>query len=63
MSYYTVMQYSKLMMTDVVVDCELECGLTLSMLPVDYDNYMEWKNTLLFYMNVEKEGIVLWKAA
>jgi hypothetical protein len=30
---------------------------------IDYDNFKEWENTLPFYKNVKKEGVVLWKAA
>jgi predicted nucleotidyltransferase len=50
-------------MTDIVVDYELECGVTLSVVSIEYDNYMEWKNILPYYKNIDKEGIVLWKAA
>lgn len=50
-------------MTDVVVDYELENSITLSVITVRYDNYIEWKDTLPFYKNIDKEGIVLWRAA
>ena len=50
-------------MVDVVVEYELDLALTLSVVPVEYDNYMEWKNVLPFYKNMTKEGIVIWKAA
>ena len=50
-------------MVDIVVDYELEQGKTLSVVPIDYGQYMEWKKTLPFYRNIEREGIVLWKTA
>lgn len=51
------------LMIDAVVDYELECGITLSVLPIDEKEYKKWSKTLPFYKNIEKEGIVLWKAA
>ena len=50
-------------MLDIVVDYELELGVTLSVVPIDFSEYQQWNNTLPFYKNVEKEGIVLWKPA
>lgn len=50
-------------MVDIVVDYELELAVTLSVVPLELDQYQEWKNTLPFYKNIEKEGILLWKTA
>lgn len=50
-------------MTDVVVDYELDNNIVLSVITIDQTNYLEWKNTLPFYKNIDKEGIILWKAA
>lgn len=50
-------------MTDIVVDYELEQGVTLSVVSIAYKEYMTWKNVLPFYKNLCKEGIILWKAA
>jgi excisionase family DNA binding protein len=50
-------------MTEIVVDHELECGVTLSVVTIEERNYMEWRTTLPYYRNIDKEGIVLWKAA
>ena len=55
----TDQQYDRL--TDVVVDYELDLGITLSIISIEQREFMEWKNTLPFYKNVVKEGIVLWK--
>lgn len=48
-------------MVDVVVNCELDMAVTLSVVPIEYDNYLTRSRVLPFYMNIEKEGIVLWK--
>lgn len=48
---------------DLVVDYELELAVTLSVVPIDYNNYTEWIKVLPFYKNIEREGIVLWNAA
>ena len=50
-------------MIDIVVDYELDLELTLSVVPIEYSNYLEWKRVLPFYKNMDKDGIVLWKAA
>ncbi len=50
-------------MVDIVVDYELDLAVTLSVVPIELGQYLEWKNTLPFYKNIDKEGIVLWKAA
>lgn len=50
-------------MIDIVVDYELDLAVTLSVVPIDFNQYQEWKETLPFYKNVDKEGIILWKAA
>ena len=50
-------------MLDIVVDFELELELTLSVIQIDQKNYLEWRNTLPFYKNIDREGVILWKAA
>ena len=52
-------QYDQL--TDVVVDYELDIGITLSIISIEKNEFKEWKNTLPFYKNLAKEGLVLWK--
>ncbi len=47
-------------MVDVVVDYELDLAKTLSVVPIEFEHYNEWKDTLPFYKNVDKEGIILW---
>ncbi|MCD7955421.1 MAG: nucleotidyltransferase domain-containing protein [Lachnospiraceae bacterium] len=50
-------------MIDLTVDVELDCGRVLSVLLIDYDNFIEWENILPYYQNVKQEGVVLWNAA
>lgn len=49
-------------MADVVVDYQLDLGITLSVIPIEQSEFKKWKTTLPFYKNVDKEGIVLWKS-
>ncbi len=48
-------------MTNVVVDHELDLGVTLSVITVDNNNFIEWHDVLPFYKNIEKEGIEIWR--
>lgn len=50
-------------MIDLTVDLELDYGKVLSVLLIDYDNFVEWEDVLPFYKNVKEEGITLWSAA
>ena len=50
-------------MIDVVVEYELELEVVLSVVPIQYDNYHTWRRVLPFYKNIDREGIVIWKAA
>ena len=50
-------------MIDLTVDLELEYNKVLSVILIDYDNFIEWENVLPFYQNVKKDGIMLWSAA
>ena len=47
--------------TEVVVEYELELAVTLSVIPIDFNQFTEWNQSLPFYKNLDKEGIVLWK--
>ena len=42
---------------------ELMCDKVLSVVPIDYARFLDWENTLPYYSNIRKEGIVLWQAA
>lgn len=49
-------------MTDLAVDYELELGITLSIVTIDNEQYRQWKDTLPYFQNIGREGIVLWTA-
>lgn len=40
---------------------EIECGKVFSLVDIEIDKYIKWKNVMPFYRNIEKEGISLWK--
>lgn len=50
-------------MLDLVVDLELDCGKVLSVIKINYPQYVKWQSTLPFYRNIEEEGVILWQAA
>ncbi len=50
-------------LSDVVVDLNLKYNKVFSVIDIDNSVYSKWKNVTPFYQNVDKEGIVLWKAA
>lgn len=49
--------------TDAIVDLELEYNKVLSVLRIDYEKFKIWENTMPFYKNMKKDGVVLWQAA
>ena len=48
--------------TERVIDYELDMGITISVVPINADDYTKWKAYLPFYKSIEKEGISLWKS-
>lgn len=50
-------------MGNLVVDLELEYDKVLSVLRIDYEKFKHWENTMPFYINVKKDGVILWTAA
>ena len=57
---YDRAQYNQ--MIDCVAEKELECDRVLSVIDIDSTKYNEWKDIVPFYMNIQREGIVLWQA-
>ena len=47
-------------MIEIVAACEVRCGLTLSVVEIDEVSFDEWKETLPYYRNIDREGIDLW---
>lgn len=50
-------------MIDLTVDMELEYDKVLSVVLIDCEHFREWENMLPFYLNVKKDGVMLWSAA
>ena len=50
-------------LSDFVVDMNLKYDKVFSVIDIDAEHFRTWMKVLPFYQNVEKEGIVLWKAA
>ena len=50
-------------LSDLIVDLNLKYNKVFSVVDIDQQTYLKWKNVTPFYQNVDKEGIVLWKAA
>ena len=47
----------------LIVDLNLKYNKVFSLIDIDQQTYLKWKNVSPFYQNVDKEGIVLWKTA
>ena len=50
-------------LSDLIVNLNLKYNKVFSVVDIDQQTYLKWKNVTPFYQNVDKEGIVLWKAA
>ena len=50
-------------LSDFEVDMNLKYNKVFSVIDIDADHFRTWLEVLPFYQSVEKEGIVLWKAA
>ncbi len=48
---------------DLAVDMDLKFEKVISIVDIDYNEYLKWQDILPFYRNVKNEGVVLWKAA
>lgn len=58
---FTKEEFDKL--ADFVVDMDLKYDKVFSVIDIEYEKFKKWLKAIPFYRNVEKEGIVLWKAA
>ncbi|MCU6736910.1 nucleotidyltransferase family protein [Diplocloster agilis] len=50
-------------LSDFIVEMNLKYDRVFSVIDIDIELYQRWMHVLPFYANVEREGIVLWKAA
>lgn len=48
---------------DFIVDMNLKYDKVFSIIDIDYSEFTKWEDTLPFFKNVKKDGVVLWKAA
>ena len=51
------------LLSDFVVDMNLKYDKVFSVVDIDQNTYLKWRSVSPFYQNVDKEGVVLWKAA
>ena len=45
------------------VEMDLKYGKVFSLINIEKEKMDKWGNVLPFYKNIQKEGIILWKAA
>mgnify|MGYP000755577806 CR=1 FL=1 len=50
-------------LSDLIVDLNLKYDKVFSVIDIDYSVFQKWEEITPFYKNVNKEGVVLWKAA
>lgn len=50
-------------MVDFSADMDLEYNTVFSIVDITTEHFQKWLKAMPFYQNIEKEGIVLWKAA
>lgn len=50
-------------LSGLIVDLNLKYDRIFSVIDIDQQTYLKWRNVSPFYQNVDREGIVLWKAA
>lgn len=48
---------------DVAVSLNLEYDQLISTSLIEVQKFNKWKKVMPYYINIEKEGIILWKAA
>ena len=50
-------------LADFIVDMNLKYDKVFSVIDIDAEKFYTWEKVTPFYQSVNKEGIVLWKAA
>ncbi|MDD2957295.1 MAG: nucleotidyltransferase domain-containing protein [Lachnospiraceae bacterium] len=50
-------------LSDFIVDMNLKYDKVFSVIDINFDKFKKWEGVTPFYQNVNKEGVVLWKAA
>lgn len=50
-------------LSDLIVDLNLKYDKVFSVIDIEQQTYMKWRTVNPFYRDMDREGIVLWKAA
>lgn len=50
-------------LSELIVDLNLKYNAVFSVIDIDQETYLRWRAVTPFYQNVDREGVVLWKAA
>lgn len=50
-------------LSEFIVDMNLEYDKVFSVIDIDYAVFRKWERVTPFYQNMNREGVVLWKAA
>ena len=58
---YTKEMYNDMM--ECLVEMDSQYNKVFSVLLIDYDKFVYWEDIIPFYKNINKEGVILWKAA
>lgn len=48
-------------LSEFIVDMNLKYDKVFSVIDIEYNIFCEWKAIIPFYINMEKEGIILWE--
>lgn len=50
-------------LSEYIVDMNLKYDKVFSVIDIDYNMFCKWQKVTPFYQNMNREGVVLWKAA
>ena len=50
-------------LSEFIVDMNLKYDKVFSVIDIDYAMFCKWEKVTPFYQNMNREGVVLWKAA
>ena len=48
------------LLTKVIAEIDLKYDTVVSVIDIEAEHFNTWRSTLPFYVNIEKEGIILW---
>ncbi len=51
------------LLSGIIAELNLKYDKVFSVVDIDQNTYLKWRTVLPFYQSVDREGIVLWKAA